>query len=560
MSSIENIDHHVRSYRSALKSSLEITISSLTNSQLRIDSILHPLGKDPKNIDFSALIYSILRLPPEVDKTHLVLMGQNPQVFTDAGFPNVTSWKKITSRARRRTRYFNPHTHIGVSFISSISDVDDIVNLLIAYQSEWNKFHALLKSNYPTLQAFRQAIKSGKIITDLSISPKDWQSFLLALGKNYRLRLKRIYLRPQDIRLRLLAGSWIDYTKTVQFWWKNINLSYSSQTNEHLSQKRIYLVSSNLHSLSNLITGLPRIYKSTLISYLKKENSPLLETWQKIQSGDSLIPADDFLSFIFKNYSHLPEFQSDLNSSCARSGIISIPSSDYLDVNCQIFPISSLAKCKHLDPRLKISKAPALQRSSALILNIDYPLGFTAYHILNEILENVGKVCGLYILGKAAVLNSEIGDVEIPKVVFDEHTQNSYLFKNCFNTFFPFPNRQGSILTNQKAVSVLSAFLENEALMQKYMENNLTVVEMEAGPYLSAVTEATYDQQLPRNTIVDLNSAPFDIGIINYTSDTPYSQAKNLGAGSLELNGIEPVYLGSLAILQRIINLEESSL
>ncbi|HEX8923980.1 MAG TPA: hypothetical protein VF828_04580, partial [Patescibacteria group bacterium] len=73
------------------------------------------------------------------------------------------------------------------------------------------------------------------------------------------------------------------------------------------------------------------------------------------------------------------------------------------------------------------------------------------------------------------------------------------------------------------------------------------------------ITEATYDQQTPRNTIVDLNSAPFDIGIINYTSDTPYSKAKNLGSSHLTLNGVEPVYLGSLAILQRIIDLEEQS-
>jgi len=486
-------------------------------------------------------------------------MGQNPQVFADAGFPDVTSWKKIISKARRRTRYFNPHTHTGVSFISSISDVDDIVNLAIAYQTEWNKFHTLLKSHYSTSLGFRRALKSGQLLTDLNISSKDWQSFLAALGPNYRLRLKRIYLRATDIRLRLLAGSWIDYTKTVQFWWKNININYSTATQEHLSQKTIYLVSSNLHSLLNLITGLPRISEKSLLAHLKSNNPSLLDTWAKIRSGDSLIPATDFLNFVFKDYSELPKFKEKCLKLCSQAGILSIPNSDYLDVNCQIFPISSLVKSKNIDPRLKITKTQKLHDSNALILNIDYPLGFSAYHILNEVLENVGKVRGLYILGKAAVLNSEIGDIEIPKVVFDEHTQNTYLFNNCFNNFFPFPNRQGSILTNQKSVSVLSAFLENEALMQKYMENNLTVVEMEAGPYLSAITEATYDQQLPRGTIVELNQAPIDIGIINYTSDTPYSQAKNLGAGSLELNGIEPVYLGSLAILQRIINLEEQT-
>lgn len=80
---------------------------------------------------------------------------------------------------------------------------------------------------------------------------------------------------------------------------------------------------------------------------------------------------------------------------------------------------------------------------------------------------------------------------------------------------------------------------------------------MESGPYLGAITEATYDQQTPKGTIVDLNNAPFDLGIINYSSDTPYSSLQNLGFRNLGINGIEPVTLGSLAILQRIINLEE---
>ncbi|MDD3002865.1 MAG: hypothetical protein PHS06_03290, partial [Candidatus Shapirobacteria bacterium] len=83
------------------------------------------------------------------------------------------------------------------------------------------------------------------------------------------------------------------------------------------------------------------------------------------------------------------------------------------------------------------------------------------------------------------------------------------------------------------------------------------VIEMESGPYLSAVTESCYDQQAPKKSIVDLNNCPFDLGIINYASDTPYSSLQNLGDSQLGITGIEPVTLGSLAILQRIINLEE---
>ena len=554
MSTIDDIDLHVRSYRSALKSSLEVAVNSLSNYHLKMESILHPEGSNSQVVDFSALIYCLLRLPTQIDHTKLVLLGQNPEVFAEAGFPHLTSWKKVLSPARRRTHYFNLHTHTLADLISSISDVDDVVNLLIAYQIEWNKFHALAKAHYSTLLQFKKAIKTGQIIEDLHFNSQDWSAFSIALGQHPKLRLRHIYTNRQDLHLRLLAGSWVDYTKTIQNWLKNVSFLLPSSID--ISQKKIYFVSSNTHSLLNLYTNFPSKIKTELISLIKKDRPDLYQVWQQIQDQILYLPATDFLNFVFRLYQDNPDIKKEFAKLQEQLGIISIPSSNYLDVNVQIFPVANITN--HCDSRLKISKKKILSESSALILNIDYPLGFAAYHTLNELFENANQIKGVYILGKAAVLNSEIGDLEIPRFVFDEHTQNTYMFNNCFNTFFPFSNNQGSILTNQKAVSVLGTFLENEALLKKYMDNNFTVIEMESGPYLSAITEATYDQQLPRNTIVDLNQAPLDIGIINYTSDTPYSQAKNLGAGSLNLNGVEPVYLGSLAILQRIINQEEN--
>jgi hypothetical protein len=64
-----------------------------------------------------------------------------------------------------------------------------------------------------------------------------------------------------------------------------------------------------------------------------------------------------------------------------------------------------------------------LRRSNAIILNIDYPLGMAAYHIFSQISTAVGRIMGVYILGKAATLNGRVGDVMIPNVVYDEHSQ-----------------------------------------------------------------------------------------------------------------------------------------
>jgi len=552
MSSINSIDLHLRTYRSALKSNLEIALHSLTSSYLKINSILHPFAADPTHLDPSALIYSLLRLPRDIDRSKTVILGQNPEVFLNRGFPDVTKWKKSAATARRRTCYFDLKTGLLASFISSISDIDDVINLLLAYQIEWNKFHQIATSAYPKYSEFKAAFIDNEHPDEglklLQISPTDWQNIKTALGKNWRLRLKRIYHYSQNLRVRLLASSWIDYTKTTQLWWKNT--ATSSLPKFDLSHQKIYFVSSNPHSLLNLITGFALSSEKTLLKFSPRDYSELAPYIHK----------NDYLYYLSKFFKNDKKYQSDWQKLQNRLNILTLSSPSYLNLTTQIFPVSSFARHSFsggVDPRLKISRPSKIANSNALIFNIDYPLGFTAYHILSEILENVSSLGGVYILGKAAVLNSEIGDLQIPRLTFDEHTQNSYVYKNCFNTFFPYTNTQGSILTQQKSVTVLGTFLENEALLKKYSENNLTIIEMETGPYLSAITEATHDLQTPRNTMVDLNSAPFDIGIINYTSDTPYSKAKNLAAGSLNLAGVEPVYLGSLAILQRIINLEE---
>ncbi|HWS48944.1 MAG TPA: hypothetical protein VN174_02770 [Candidatus Methanoperedens sp.] len=549
MSSIESINLHIRTYRSALKGNLEVTVSSLSNSYLKIESILHPLAADPTRLDASAIVYSFLRLPKIIDQTKIIVMGQSPQVFAHAGFQNVTSWKKVPRTVRRRSRYFDSKNKICASFISSISDVDDIVNLVLAYQIEWNKFHSLITHTYPSFTTFKKEFINNPEPLDglklINLSLDDWNKVKIALGKNWRLRLKKIYSHPQNLRLRLLAASWIDYTKTTQQWWQDVTSATSKKFN--FSTQNIYFVSSNSHAFQNLITGFAKTSEKNLMKLAP----------QNYEISNPYLSHQDFLYYLSRFFNQDKKYQSNIKKIENQLGVATIPSAHHLEINTQIFPVSSLFKTKNLDSRLKISNQKKLQNSKALIFNIDYPLGYAAYHVLSKVLENTSFIKGVYILGKAAVLNSEIGDLQIPRLVFDEHSQSSFIFNNCFNSFFPFKNRQGSILTNQKSVSVFGTFLENESLLKKYSQNDLTLIEMESGPYLSAISEATYDSPTPRGSMVDLNSAPFDIGIINYTSDTPYSKAKNLGAGALNLAGIEPVYLGSLAILQRIIDLEE---
>jgi AcrR family transcriptional regulator len=116
--------------------------------------------------------------------------------------------------------------------------------------------------------------------------------------------------------------------------------------------------------------------------------------------------------------------------------------------------------------------------------------------------------------------------------------------------------RFGTGLDNQRAVTVKSTFLQNRQYLDFYYREAFTVVEMEAGPYCNAVYEIADADRYPVNEAVNFSKLPIDLGIIHYASDTPYTQARTLGARGLSYYGMDSTYASSLAILRRILRLE----
>jgi hypothetical protein len=201
-----------------------------------------------------------------------------------------------------------------------------------------------------------------------------------------------------------------------------------------------------------------------------------------------------------------------------------------------------------------------LRSSDALIVNIDYPLGMSAFQILSHVAARVGEVRGVYVLGKAATLNGVIGDLMLPAVVHDEHSQNTYLIENCFSASNVGDDlAHGSVLDNQKAVSVRGTFLQNVRFMDVFYREGYTDIEMEAGPYLSAVYEMFRPKRHPENEVVNLYGLPFELGILHYASDKPMNKGRNLAVASLSLRGLEPTYAASLAILRQVLRHEIAS-
>ena len=524
------IDIHIRTYRSLLKSSGSVKISQLIDSHLKMQSILHEKGNRPV-VDIASFIYVLLRLPACMSNIKNIILGQSYSVFDKHGFKKFGHWKEVEAPGRRRKMYYDGRENLTV-YIASVTDVDDMITLLTAFQIEWNKFHRILAASPDIEKDIGKILDSEDIVKIKNI----W-------GKRYQQILTAIKHKSIDFTVKLLSGSYVEYTKATQHWWNHIA---TKMKNLNIEKRPIYFVSSNTHSLMNLLTKFALNSQNILLDYLhKSRDSFLISLWKEIKSGKSKFHKEYFLYYLSKKYARThQDFQGKKLLYARQIGIHHIPAHHYLDIDVQVIELNKLK-----DERLK--------KSEALILNIDYPLGWAAYQVLTEIGQNVDNIRGIYIMGKAATLNGQIGDILIPETIFDQHSKNVYVITNAFSRSDLSPHfKSGSILDKQKTVCVKGTFFENQKIVEAWYSEGYTIIEMETGPYLNAAYEFVYYNRYVDNQFINLTSTPFDIGILHYVSDTPYSKAKNMGVRNLSYEGVEATYSISAAILRKIIDKE----
>ena len=554
----EEIALYLRTIYSLLRSTAEVQIRSLEEVHLATNSSLHLYARKPTP-DISAFIYSLLRLPECISEVRSIVLGQSLSVFVRHGYTDIAKWQQVSARARRRRCYFDNRDTLAC-LIASRSDIDDLIPTLTAFQIEWNKFHHLLQRRPPNLSwetLVTDPEYSDELADLLQISRDDLERLRTIWGSRFALSLQRIAHRPCHLKVRLLSGSLIEYRRATRAWWENVLRACPD-----LLERPVYFISSNTHSVTNMLSGYALRKKDELIRFLEHERHvDWLEEWRGIKEQRIPSSEENFLYYILKKYQQTPRGRYTLKEQLefeVEHGIRRIPSEHYFDIEAQVIRLSALDEAS-LDPRVRLGKMDFLAESDALILNIDYPLGLAAYNLLSLIAEYVEPVLGIYIMGKAATLNGRLGDVMIPSVVQDEHSQNTYLFQNCFGASDVAPYLfYGTVLDNQKAVSVFGTFLQNSRIMDVIYREGYTDIEMEAGPYLSAVYEMSRPKRHPINEIVTLYNLPFEIGILHYASDTPLSKGKNLGAGTLSYFGMDSTYAATIAILRRIFVNERS--
>jgi hypothetical protein len=546
----DEVELYQRTYTTLLRSSGETRLRVLESSHRAMGSSLHPLAAS-EELDLGAFIYAIRRLPDGIVGARLVAMGQDVESLEAAGMP-VESWLEAEAPARRRRWYDSGSGTLAV-LLASASDVDDLVPTLVAFQIEWNKIRTRMRAaglpdGDPSCQ---------DLARELGGSVDDWQRLSDAWAPRFGERLRIIGKHGLSLRVRMLGGTNTGYSRITRRWWAPVSAEIAG---EGLREHPLYFVSSNAHSLVNIATGVARDREDELVAFVETfpEDDILREELEKFRAGEAEGSWENFLYFVARLY-----FDARRTSGAAEQreaeqsfGVTHMRSNTALRVPAQIFRLSAL-RPRGLDPRLGDVDAGALAASDAVIVNIDYPLGVAAYNILREVAVDTAALRGVYVLGKAATLNADVGDVMISSVVHDEHSNSTYWLDNAFSVDdLAADLRFGTGLDNQRAVTVKSTFLQNRSYLDFYYREAFTVVEMETGPFCNAVYEIADADRHPEGEAINFSKLPIDLGIIHYASDTPFTQARTLGARGLSYYGMDSTYASSLAILRRILRLE----
>ncbi len=555
----DEIDLYLRTYYSLLQSTGEVRVRSFEEAHSYSNASLHAGAREPLP-DIAAFRYAAGRLPETMPGIDRVVLGQSDETFEGFGY-DVSRWELLHTRGRRRRLRHDGRGTLA-AYIASASDIDDLLPIVTAYQIEWNKMHELLAEagvSSDLVEEEDALEKAVDLAAILRITEADAADLYEALGSEWRVSLRALAARPLDLRVRLLAGSFSEYQRAAAIWWNGVERAAAPQGGP--VQQPVYFVSSNTHALANLLGGYALAHRERVLDTARREKPEGFDRLE-LALGPASPAAPNLLYFALRTHIHRePGALAEVQAWDRDSGILSVENPAQVDVGAQVIDLSRL-RSEHLDPRVSMPGLDVLRRSDARIINIDYPLGMAAYHLLSQVGRGVSSLLGVYVMGKAATLNGQIGDVLISRVVHDEHSDNTYLLHNAFVADDLIPYMElSSVLDNQKAVTVRGPFLQNPNYLGVFYREGYTILEMEAGPYMSAICELVDPRRHPNDEIVNLGDrGSFDIGILHYASDTPYSRRQTLLSKSLGAFGMESTYACAIAITRRILEREVARL
>ncbi|MFW5802161.1 MAG: cyclic nucleotide-binding domain-containing protein [Spirochaeta sp.] len=517
-----------------------ISIAEMVRNYRELEPALHPLLQHQERIDINALNYAVRRLPANVTRTFAFLLTD--ELPTMYEHPNLF-FEPISTAARRRDIWeLLPGKNL-VLLRSGLSDLTDLLTCLCLYAVEAEKIRDRF-GDADLLAAIDRFISSpshdtAEFLESLPFSSDEIRGIIQIWPEN---AVQRVYdiIRHREmfsIDVRKQTNNW--NSRRTDLWTAQLAQATREcigyDPSEMPAGRRVHIISSNTHSVSNCLNPWFAQNSRRIISWAEKTDHPLLqEEWRQ--------PSDRVYGLVRDFFRNFPEEQVAYQETGREHGILGLKETASTGIQVQLIDCSKL-----VDIDIDSDVLPVPSGCDDLIVNIDYAFGEQAEHIMRNLVILFGKnVQSINFLGKAGALLGKRGDVLAPTAFIEQTT----------DLFQPVPPPSTAAIKDLRdrmpgrevhlgpMLTVEGTLLQNRMMLHFYRSIwGCTGIEMEGTHYYRQVLESTQIGVIPDNV---------DLRFFYYVSDLPLTHTSSLSSRMALSEGVPPLYAITRHILSEI--------
>lgn len=527
-------------YRGAYKVSGSSGLS-LRELLLKINPEIYGSMADDNQVELQGLLYVLDRLPEGIEQTAYINLS------ADEGY-NSSLFSPIVPLKRRRNCYRIDQDQMNIEVTRGRSEIYDILTHLTFFYNEadkvmrrafendpkkmsrvWGKIKDVVQNTEPLSRKEREvalihlAHILGRTFQETQVAHKAFATdknkdrlfhVVYWMGK---LSYQDIYERKRrEISFTSTLRAQIGHHITGEKWANQIK---SELFKHNLHEKNLHIISSNMHSVMNVIFA----HKALGQKYEAKEE---LKLYQKLSTE--------------KN----KELREKVKSFALDSGMIYIKDYTGANIDVQLIDLCDINWDNTALPSFSVCK-------NDVLIVMDYAFGEQAFELMDELLKPYKEKGGfkmnvksVSIMGKAGILNGKKGDIMVPNAHVFEGTADNYPFKNQLDITDFKGNRLG--VYEGLMVTVLGTSLQNKELLHFFRDTSWNGIglEMEGAHYQKAIQIAS---KIRGHIDEDVK-----VSYAYYASDNPLETGGTLASGGLGMTGVKPTYLITQKIMEKI--------
>lgn len=510
---------------------------------LQINPEIYGSMANSEKVELEGLVYVLDRLPAGITETPYIRFTSNEGV-------DFAKFKPIIPAKRRRTCYRVDEEQMNIEVTRGRSEVYDALTHLTFLYNESEKIRKKAFGHHAGKNKANWLLIEAVALGEKKLSEEERDVALMhlsaILGRTFKetAAVHKYFSREHDRDKFLRIIYWMGKTaQQDQSGEKKREISFSPVLRErighhiigekwannikkalkdnHLIDRPLHIISSNMHSVINMLYSFNALGKD--IQSVKE-----MDVYKELSSSSHKDMRDKVLSFAQKD------------------GLIFLPDTSGANIDVQIIDLKKV-DFKNT-PFAELAPSP-----EGVIIVMDYAFGEQAFEVMDELLKPYEtkkeskqmNVSSISLMGKAGILCGHKGDIMIPTSHIIEGPADNYVFENGLKAEDFKGNRLG--VFEGPMVTVLGTSLQNKDLLEYFKESSWNVIglEMEGGHYQKAIQIASQ--------IRHYISPDVKVMYAYYASDNPLETGSTLASGGLGLTGVKPVYLITKMILNKIL-------